>query len=84
MVGYGEILLRHHFSVLMLDARAHGESGGQIATYGLLEGDDIHRWFQWLLQKEHPSCIFGFGESMGAAQILQALTTEPRFLRGGS
>jgi hypothetical protein len=26
-----------------------------------------------------PSCIFGFGESMGAAQILQALSREPGF-----
>jgi predicted alpha/beta-fold hydrolase len=31
MVGYAEMLLDHGFSVLMPDARAHGESGGQIA-----------------------------------------------------
>jgi uncharacterized protein len=79
MIGYAELLLGHGFSVLMPDARAHGASGGQLATYGLLESDDIRRWFDWLQQNQHPACIFGFGESMGAAQLLQSLQTERHF-----
>jgi uncharacterized protein len=79
MIGYADMLLNHGFSVLMPDARAHGLSGGQLATYGLLESDDIHRWFDWLSRNQHPSCIFGFAESMGAAQLLQSLQTEPGF-----
>jgi len=79
MVGYAEMLLDHGFSVLMPDARAHGESGAQIATYGLLESEDIRRWFNWLQQNEHPACTFGFGESMGASQLLQSLQAEPHF-----
>lgn len=79
MIGYAEILLRHGYAVLMPDARAHGESGGELATYGLLERQDIRRWFDWLTAREHPGCIFGLGESMGAAQLLQALQTEPHF-----
>jgi hypothetical protein len=79
MAGYAQILLKHGYSVLMPDARAHGASGGNLATYGLIERDDIHRWFDWLQANQHPRCIFAFGESMGAAQLLQALTAEPRF-----
>ena len=79
MFGYGRWLLANHYSVLLPDARAHGLSGGDIATYGLLESDDIHRWAGWIRENERPSCIFGFGESMGAAQILQALSREPGF-----
>jgi pimeloyl-ACP methyl ester carboxylesterase len=79
MFGYGRWLLANHYSVLLPDARAHGLSGGEIATYGLLESDDIHRWAGWIRKDENPSCIFGFGESMGAAQILQALSREPGF-----
>ncbi|HEX3742248.1 MAG TPA: alpha/beta hydrolase [Terriglobales bacterium] len=79
MFGYGRWLLVNHYSVLLPDARAHGLSGGSIATYGLLESDDIHRWAYWIRETERPSCIFGFGESMGAAQILQALSREPGF-----
>src|SRR5215831_1558372 len=48
MIGYAELLLRHSFSVLMPDARAHRTRGGQLATFGLLESDDIQRWFGWL------------------------------------
>ncbi len=79
MTGYAELLLSHGFSVLMPDARAHGASGGSLATFGLLESDDIHLWLDWLAQNDHPACIFGLGESMGAAQLLQSLGTETRF-----
>jgi len=79
MYGYGEWLLRNGYSVLLPDARAHGLSGGELATYGLEESDDIHRWVSWLEQNAQPRCVFGFGESMGAGQVLQALTKETRF-----
>jgi uncharacterized protein len=79
MIGYGRWLLANHYSVLSPDARAHGLSGGQIATYGLLESDDIHRWAEWVRENEKPGCIFGFGESMGAGQVLQAVAREPGF-----
>jgi uncharacterized protein len=77
--GYAELLLAHGFTVLMPDARAHGASGGALATYGLIERNDIHQWFDFLQAKEHPACIFGFGESMGAAQLLQSLKTGVQF-----
>jgi predicted alpha/beta-fold hydrolase len=78
-LGYAQILLTHGYAVLMPDARAHGESGGNLATYGLLERDDIRRWFEWIQAKHPPRCIFGLGESMGAAQLLQSLAAEPNF-----
>ena len=78
MYSYGTWLSQNHYSVLLPDARGHGLSGG-LATYGLLESDDIHRWVNWLEETQHPSCVYGLGESMGAAQLLQALPKEPRF-----
>jgi uncharacterized protein len=78
--GYGKWLVENHYMVLLPDARAHGNSGGDLATYGLKEADDIHRWVDWIEATEHPRCMFGLGESMGgAAQLLQALPKEPRF-----
>jgi len=79
MAGYAELLLSRGFSVLMPDARAHGTSGGNLATFGLLESEDIHRWLDWLEQNDRPECIFGLGESMGAALLLQSLRSETRF-----
>jgi pimeloyl-ACP methyl ester carboxylesterase len=65
--------------VLIPDARSHGSSGGAVATCGLKESDDIHRWVDWIETEEHPRCMFGLGESMGAAQLLESLPKEPRF-----
>lgn len=79
VIGYAQILLAAGYSVLMPDARAHGESGGTLATYGLQERQDIHQWVSWLEDRTHPRCVFGFGESMGAAQLLQSLAVEERF-----
>jgi pimeloyl-ACP methyl ester carboxylesterase len=79
MTGYAQLLLVHGFTVLLPDARAHGASAGELATYGLLERNDIHQWFDFLTAKVHPHCIFGLGESMGAAALLQSLAVEPRF-----
>jgi len=79
MTGYAELLLDHGYTVLMPDARAHGASGGPIATYGLVERNDIHQWTSWLSKYRHPNCIDALAESMGAAQLLQALTAEPQF-----
>lgn len=79
MYGYGKWLVQHHYMVLLPDARAHGDSGGELATYGLREANDIHRWVDWIEAAEHPRCMFGLGESMGAAQLLQSLPKEPRF-----
>jgi uncharacterized protein len=79
MTGYARLLLAHGYNVLMPDARAHGASGGEFATYGLLERNDIRQWFNFVESQDHPRCIFGFGESMGAAQLLQSLSTGLHF-----
>ena len=77
--GYAEIFLKHGYAVLLPDARAHGESGGKLATYGVKEADDLHRWVSWLYAHDAPKCVYGFGESYGAALVLQSLAAEPRY-----
>jgi pimeloyl-ACP methyl ester carboxylesterase len=85
MTGFAQLFLAHGYTVLMPDARAHGVSGGELATYGLLERNDIHQWVDFLGDQFdphdpfHPRCIFALGESMGAAQLLQSLDTHPNF-----
>lgn len=75
MLGNADLLLRYGYSVLLPDARSHGESGGSIATYGFLEANDVQRWFQWLEQAQKPHCIDGLGDSMGGAELLGSLST---------
>ena len=78
VAGYGHLLLEHGYAVLLPDARRHGESGGELATYGVKEADDIHRWVSWIYRQDPSQCVYGFGESYGAALMLQSLTVENR------
>jgi len=78
MVPLGYLFLRNGYAVLEPDLRGHGESGG-LATYGVLEGDDIHRWVDWMVKNTGSKEIYGFGASLGASVLLQSLETETRF-----
>lgn len=79
MLGPAEMLLRHGYSVLLPDARAQGASGGAIGTYGVLEADDVRRWFEWMRGQASSRCIDGIGDSMGGAELLRALAAERGF-----
>src|SRR5579859_5645736 len=76
---YGMFLMQHGFAFLAPDLRAHGESGGEVFGYGALEAEDVHEWANWLYAAHKPSCLYGLGESIGAAIILQSLKYEPRY-----
>jgi len=78
MIRYAEFLLGSGYNVVMMDARAHGESGGTIATYGHVERYDERSIVDALTAAEHPQHIFAMGESMGAAVALQSAAIDPR------
>ena len=78
MIGQAEMLLRHGDSVVMMDARGHGASEGNMVTYGWLERNDSRAIVDALTAQEHPHCLFASGESMGAAVALQSAAVEPR------
>jgi hypothetical protein len=73
-----DIFLRHGYRVLVPDSRGHGTSEGELVTYGLREKDDMRGWVDWLYAHVSPRALYGLGESMGAAILLQALAVEPR------
>jgi alpha-beta hydrolase superfamily lysophospholipase len=79
VAGFAAMFLDRGYAVLLPDSRAHGESGGTLATYGLRESSDIRRWVDWLYVRRQSKCVYGFGESMGAALVLDSLTVEDRF-----
>jgi len=79
MLGYADLLLRHGYTVLLPDARRHGSSGGELATYGIKETGDLRLWYDWIEHAERPHCIDGLGNSMGAALLLESLPAVPGF-----
>jgi hypothetical protein len=79
MLGYADMLLRHGYAVVLPNARGHGASGGELATYGVREAGDVRLWFDWVKKNDIPRCVDGLGESMGAALLLEGLKTTPGF-----
>ena len=77
-LGHAEFLLRHGYSVVIMDSRAHGESGGQMATYGWKERYDTAAISNALYASENVRHLYALGVSMGAAIALQSATVEPR------
>jgi hypothetical protein len=75
VTGYAAMFLNAGYAVLLPDSRAHGESGGTLATYGVLERNDVRDWLQWLGSRSS-GCEYLFGESMGAAIALQAAAND--------
>ena len=78
VIGQSELLLRNGYSVVMMDARAHGASEGAIATYGWLERDDTRTIVDALVLSEHPRHLLALGESMGAGIALQSAADDER------
>jgi len=78
MVPFAPMLLAEHYAVLLPDSRAHGESGGDLITYGVLEKFDALDWMHWLRQQGCEQ-VYGLGESLGAAVLIQAAAQEPAF-----
>ena len=61
VLGYAEFLLRHGYAVVMMDSRAHGESGGDIATYGWKERYDTSAIAEVLYHGESVRHLYAFG-----------------------
>jgi alpha-beta hydrolase superfamily lysophospholipase len=77
-LGHAEFLLRHGYSVVMMDSRAHGQSGGDMATYGWKERYDTVAITNALYATEKVRHLYAHGVSMGAAIALQSAAVEPR------
>ena len=78
VLDHALVLLSAGFNVTMMDARAHGDSGGAMATYGWIERHDTQAVVEVLEAEEHPRHLFALGESMGAGIALQSAAIEPR------
>ncbi len=78
MLGHAEMLLRHGYNVVTMDARAHGVSEGERATYGWLERTDTRAIVDALFDSEQVHHLYAIGASMGAAIALQSAGIEPR------
>ena len=57
-------------NLLLIDQRCHGDSGGDLISYGILERRDVLSWLDWI-EATHPGTpVYLCGVSMGAATVL--------------
>jgi len=63
------------YNVLLVDQRAHGLSGGDTMSFGILERYDCQRWAEYALERfGKQTKIILYGISMGASTVLMALS----------
>jgi len=84
--GYGDnrpewvhaLLAKKGYGVIAWDARAHGESGGEISTIGYLEVLDVKAALDYVLAQPGVQHIGAWGGSMGAATLIRATAQFPQ------
>ena len=84
--GYGDnrpewihaLLAKKKYGVLAWDARAHGESDGDISTVGYLEVLDVKAALDYALAQTGVEHIGAWGGSMGGATIIRAAAQFPQ------
>jgi len=83
--GYGDnrpewvhaLLAKKGYGVIAWDARAHGESDGEISTIGYLEVLDVKAALDYVLAQPGVEHIGAWGGSMGGATLIRAAADFP-------
>ena len=83
-IALSDFYLKRGFSMLLVDARAHGDSEGKYIGFGCLDRRDALLWILWLLERcGKDTDILLHGISMGAATVLMCTGLElPEQVRG--
>ncbi len=60
------------YNILLVDLRAHGNSGGHTTTIGVIESEEVKLAYDYVLQQGEKN-IFLYGSSMGAVVVAKAI-----------
>lgn len=63
-------MLEHSYNVVLVDMRAHQQSGGRYITFGYWEQADVESWIQYIVNRFPTQDIYLHGTSMGASSVL--------------
>jgi fermentation-respiration switch protein FrsA (DUF1100 family) len=70
MLSRARLLVRHGFSVALIDLQAHGETPGAAITFGWRESADVRSALAWLRGEASGRRIGVIGCSLGGAAVL--------------
>lgn len=72
-IGLSGYYMKRGYGMLLLDARAHGQSEGKYVGFGCLDRKDALRWINWAVNTCGEDVeILLHGNSMGGATVLMA------------
>lgn len=76
-IGLSGYYLKHGYSMLLIDERAHGESEGTYIGFGCLDRKDAVKWIDWVISEctEEVQIVL-HGISMGGATVLMTSSLE--------
>ena len=60
------------YNVLLVDFRAHGNSGGNKSSFGVKETDEVEKAFRFAQSKGNKNILF-YGSSLGSVAIFKAV-----------
>lgn len=72
MVSRAQLLMKHGFSVLLIDLQGHGETSGEAITLGFRESADVVAAREWIKYTAPGRKIGVVGCSLGGASVLLA------------
>lgn len=83
-IGLSDYYLKHGFRMLLVDARAHGQSEGTYIGFGCPDRYDALGWINWVIGEcGEDTDIFLHGTSMGGATVLMTSGLElPKQVKG--
>lgn len=72
------VFARHGYGSLLLDERAHGDSDGNVATWGDLESSDVSRAVAEAYAQPGVTGVGALGFSVGGSAVALAAARDPR------
>ena len=74
-IGLSDYYMKNGYSMLLPDARAHGQSEGEYVGFGCLDRWDALEWIRWIIRECGQDVkILLHGTSMGGATVLMTST----------
>lgn len=71
------LFAQHGYGVVSWDFRAHGESGGDMVTFGYYEANDVEAALDYALSQPGVKRVGAWGGSMGGAATILAAARRP-------
>ena len=83
-IALSDYYIKHGYSMLLPDARAHGQSEGTYVGFGCLDRKDAQGWIKWIIDTCGEDVkILLHGDSMGGATVVMTGGMElPRQVKG--